>query len=86
MFGSPGISHKFVKGLKDREGLEIYRKSGTWKDFHGDSGVFVRDGLVYIAVAINEREPKGGRGYVESIRVVDDLMLERAEQRTSPRD
>jgi beta-lactamase class A len=29
IFGLPGIKHKFVKG---REGLEIYRKSGTWRD------------------------------------------------------
>lgn len=82
MFGKPGIKHKFVKGLDQREGLEVYRKSGTWRDFHADSGVFVRDNLSYIAVAI-DRHPTAGRGMTSGIRVVDDLMLKRAA-RNSP--
>ena len=28
---APRIHHKFVKGLESRPGVEIYRKSGTWR-------------------------------------------------------
>jgi len=80
MFGEPAIRHKFVKGLEGREGLKIYRKSGTWRNFHSDSGVFVRENLTYIAVAIDQH-PAAGRGLVTGIQIVDDLMLERAGQR-----
>ena len=76
MFGEPGIKHKFVKGLQQREGLEIYRKSGTWRDFHADSGVFVRENLRYIAIAI-DRHPAAGLRMTSGIRIVDDLMLKR---------
>jgi beta-lactamase class A len=81
MFGKPGIKHKFVKGLEGREGLEIYRKSGTWGDFHSDSSVFVRDHLTYIVVAIRQKQPEAGNNAVTGIQVVDDLMLERAARR-----
>ena len=80
MFGSPGIKHKFVKGLEGRD-VQIYRKSGTWGDFHADSGVFVRDDLTYIVVAIRQNLPTAGNDAVTGIRIVDDLMLERAARR-----
>jgi beta-lactamase class A len=80
MFGKPGIKHKFVKGLEEREDLEIYRKSGTWRDFHADSGVIVREDLTYIAVVI-DRHPEAGRSMATGIKIVDDLMLERAARR-----
>ena len=82
MFGKPGIKHKFVKGLEGREGLEIYRKSGTWRNFHSDSGVFVRDQVTYIAVALIQNYPVGNT-MVTGIRIVDDLMLERATRHKS---
>ena len=80
MFGKPGIKHKFVKGLEGREGLEIYRKSGTWGNFHSDSGVFVRDQVTYIVVIIRQNLQLESE-MVTDIRVIDDLMLERAARR-----
>ncbi len=80
MFGEPAIKHKFVKGLEGRQGVEVYRKSGTWRDFHADSGVMVRDDITYIAVAIDQH-PTAGRGMATGIEIVDDLMLERASRR-----
>jgi beta-lactamase class A len=82
MFGSPGIKHKFVKGLEGRD-VQIYRKSGTWGNFHADSGVFVRDDLTYIVVAVRQNLPTAGSDGVTGIRLVDDLMLERAARRKS---
>ncbi|MEJ2285929.1 MAG: hypothetical protein P8X85_20330, partial [Desulfobacterales bacterium] len=61
IFGSPAIKHKFVKGLQGRKDVEIYRKSGTWRDYHADSAVVARENLVYIVVYI-DNHPDAGRG------------------------
>jgi beta-lactamase class A len=73
IMGNPAIKHKFVKGLKDKKNTEIYRKSGTWKNFHADGGVVVHRKNEYIIVGIVEH-PKGGEGLSELVVLVDDLM------------
>ena len=80
MLGDPGIKHKFVKGVEGRD-VQVYRKSGTWGDFHADSGIFVRDNLTYILVAVRQNRPEAGSDVLTGIRIVDDLMLERAARR-----
>jgi len=55
---NPGISHKFVRGLKAYPDLEIFRKSGSWKAYHSDSALVRGDGLAYIIVALTHN-PKG---------------------------
>jgi len=55
---NPGIKHKFVKGLKAYPGLELFRKSGSWKDYHADSALVRSKGLAYIMVALTHN-PKG---------------------------
>ncbi len=54
----PGIKHKFVKGLKAYPGLELFRKSGSWRDYHADSALVRSKGLAYIMVALSHN-PKG---------------------------
>jgi beta-lactamase class A len=74
IFSKPAIKHKFVKGMKQKKPeAEIYRKSGTWRQFHADSGVIAHEDEVYIIAAIVEH-PKGDRGLSELIISVDDLM------------
>jgi beta-lactamase class A len=73
IMGSPAIKHKFVKGLKDKKDVEIYRKSGTWKNFHADGGVVIHRKNEYIIVGIVEH-PQGGEGLSELVVLVDDLM------------
>jgi beta-lactamase class A len=72
-----GIQHKFVKGLKkvNPDG-EIYRKSGTWKAFHADSGVIIdkKAGYQYIIVALIEH-PKGADIIARFAAVVDDMLV-----------
>ena len=80
IFGSPAIKHKFVKGLQGRKDVEIYRKSGTWRSYHADSAVVARDDLVYIVVYI-DNHPDAGRGAVDGIKIVDDVMLEYANRK-----
>jgi len=50
----PGIHHKFVKALQDIPGVRIFRKSGTWKNFHADSALVEEGGRRYVMVAIAE--------------------------------
>jgi len=69
-------SNKFVKGIrKANPDAEIYRKSGTWKAFHADSGVVVdkERGYQYIIVALMEHS-KGADGLVRFAAVVDETM------------
>ena len=55
---NPGISHKFVKGLKAWKYLEIYRKSGTWETFHADSALVRYGGHAYIIIGL-AHSPEG---------------------------
>jgi beta-lactamase class A len=53
----PGIHHKFVKGLGSRPEATLYRKSGTWKEFHSDSALVEsgRHKLVMVGLARDAR-------------------------------
>ena len=58
VLSKPGLSHKFVKGLQAYPGLDIYRKSGTWRTYHADSALVRTEGLAYIIVAL-ANNPQG---------------------------
>ena len=85
IFGNPAIKHKFVKGLQGREDIEIYRKSGTWRKYHADSGVVVHDDFTYIIVYI-DHHPDAGTGAVSGIRIVDDVMQAYASRKQKDQD
>jgi beta-lactamase class A len=76
IFSNPAIQHKFVKGMRDKPDAEVFRKSGTWRQFHSDSGIITRPDMEYIVVALADQEG-GGEGLVELIVAIDNLMLER---------
>jgi beta-lactamase class A len=76
ILGRPAIHHKFVKGLEQaRPGSTIYRKSGTWRQFHADSAIVERDGRRYIAVALAENLD-GGEWLSRLIVGLDDLIFQ----------
>ena len=54
MLSRPGISHKFVQGLSSQTDLKLWRKSGTWKDFHSDSVLVQSPQGNYILVGLIE--------------------------------
>jgi len=54
IMGHPEIEHKFVLGLRDRTGLQIFRKSGSYKRWHADAAIVEHDGHKYIAVGLLE--------------------------------
>ena len=61
----PGIRHKFVKGLAGHDDLQMYRKSGTWRDFHADSVLVEIDGQAYVMVAL--ARSKRGSAWMEHL-------------------
>jgi beta-lactamase class A len=79
IFGNPAIRHKFVKGLQGRD-VEIFRNSGTWRNYHADSAVVAREDLVYIAIYI-DNHPDAGRGAVDGIKIIDDVLLSEASRK-----
>ena len=54
ILSKPGISHKFVKGLQKVPEIEIYRKSGTWKNCHADSAIIQCKEYKYIIVGLSD--------------------------------
>lgn len=69
------INHKFVKGLnKQNPDAKVYRKSGTWRNYHSDSALIERpDGRKYIAVGLTQND-NGGALLEKIIIDLDKLM------------
>jgi beta-lactamase class A len=74
MLGNPGIHHKFVKGLADYPDAKIYRKSGSWRQWHADSAIIEAEGHKYIIVALAE-DPDGGTWLSRLIQPIHQFMV-----------
>ena len=74
ILSKPGIRHKFVQGLESRPGVRIYRKSGTWRDFHSDSALVEYGHYRYIIVGLTEH-PHGGDWLVRLAAPLHDLVV-----------
>jgi beta-lactamase class A len=74
VLSNPGIHHKFVKGLDARPGVDIYRKSGTWKNFHADSALVEGHGKRFVLVGIAEH-PDGGEWLARLAAPIHDLIV-----------
>lgn len=76
IFRSPDLEPNalyFVKALKDRPGVSLYRKWGLWQEWHHDAAVITGPGRHYVLVALT-RHAKGGE-YLEALaKSVDDAM------------
>jgi beta-lactamase class A len=71
----PAISHKFVRSLAARETDALYRKSGTWRQFHSDSVLVVvgSGGYILVALAADRR----GDQWLEALAAqVHDAVIE----------
>jgi len=73
ILSKPGLHTKFVKGLEDRPGYQIYRKSGTWSKWHADAALVEGADRKYIAVALME-DPRGGEIFPNLIKKMDGLI------------
>ncbi len=76
IMGNPGISHKFVRGLaKVDKDARIYRKSGSWHEYHSDSALIERRGHRYIAVGLTKNR-NGGRWLQNLIVKLDSMIVD----------
>ena len=75
---NPGIRHKFVLGLSSRPGAKIFRKSGTWRDFHADSALVEYGERRYILVGIAQ-DPSGGDWLARLAAPLNDLIAAPAQ-------
>jgi beta-lactamase class A len=77
ILSKPGVRHKFVIGLaEDNPDARLYRKSGTWRNFHADSALVVDPHYRYVAVALIEHED-GGQMLEKLIKAVDRTIASR---------
>lgn len=74
MLGRPGINHKFVRGLSLVPGVKIYRKSGSWRQWHADSAIVEQGRYKYIVVGLAEH-PDGGRWLAKMIKPLHRLIV-----------
>jgi len=74
VLSNPAINHKLVKGLKDSyPNAKIYRKSGTWRQYHSDSAMIETQDQRYIIVALSAH-PDGGKWLSQLATPLMDLM------------
>ncbi len=59
ILSKPGIKHKFVKGLQSIPEIKIYRKSGSWKNFHADSALVEYKDHKYILIGLSDASNGG---------------------------
>jgi beta-lactamase class A len=86
ILGQPAIHHKFVKGLKTSSpNAKIFRKSGSWRNWHADSAIVEHGGRRYIAVALAE-DSRGGAWLSDLIVGLDDVILQQPTQVAQLRD
>lgn len=76
ILGEPAINHKFVGGLlHEAPDAQIYRKSGSWREWHADSAIVEHAGRTYIAVGL-ARNARGGAWLKRLIVELDGLILQ----------
>lgn len=75
ILSKPGINHKFVASLNTNvDGTDIFRKSGSWRNFHADSAlVWDDEWRRYILVSIIE-SPDGGTVLQELISIAENIL------------
>jgi beta-lactamase class A len=74
MLGKPAIKHKFVRGLEGYPDVAIYRKSGSWKQWHGDSAIVEAGEKKYIVVGLAE-DANGDAWLSRMIKPIHELMV-----------
>jgi beta-lactamase class A len=70
-----GTGKKFLEGFRQvRPRARIYRKGGTWRDFHADAALVERtDGAAYIVAALTESAE--GREWLRDIAMAVDALI-----------
>ncbi len=73
ILSKPGIKHKFVKGLSSIPGIKIYRKSGSWKNYHADSALVEYEAYKYIVIGLSDAS-SGGKWMEKLAQPIHNLV------------
>ena len=73
ILSKPAISHKFVAGLSQRPNAEVYRKSGTWRQFHADAALVESGEHRFIIVGLANHN-EGGQWLERLATPMHDLI------------
>lgn len=74
MLSKPGIEHKFVAGLKSRPGVELFRKSGTWRTYHADAALVEYQNHRYVIAGLAQNAD-GGKWLTRLAAPMHDLVV-----------
>mgnify|MGYP001557039417 CR=1 FL=1 len=74
ILSKPGIEPKFVAGLRNRPVTEMYRKSGTWRQYHADAALVEAGGHRFIMVGLAQH-PDGGKWLTRLAAPMHDLVV-----------
>jgi beta-lactamase class A len=74
ILADPGIEHKFVAGLKARPDAKLYRKSGTWRQYHADAALIESGPYRYILVGL-ARHANAGDWLSRLAQPIHDLVV-----------
>jgi beta-lactamase class A len=75
ILSKPALNHKFVKGLNDVAGAIIYRKSGTWRDYHADSALVEIGNHKFIIAALMQSK-QGSQGLVNLAQPLIEIAMD----------
>jgi beta-lactamase class A len=68
------LKHKFVAGLLYvAPGAKLFRKSGSWRNYHSDSALVRRGGKTYILVALSD-DKEGSQWMVDIAAAMDGML------------
>jgi beta-lactamase class A len=69
------LDHKFVRALRRIDPTaEVYRKSGSWSDYHSDSALVQRNGHSYIVVVLSH-SADGAKWIERIVTKLDGLVV-----------
>jgi len=69
------LDHKFVRALRRIDPkAEVYRKSGSWSDYHSDSALVQRNGHSYIVVVLSH-SADGAKWLERIVTKLDGLVV-----------
>ena len=75
MLSRPGIRHKFVKGLESRPDARVFRKSGTWREYHADAALVESGDRRFIMVGLAHHRD-GGKWLARLAAPLHDLVVD----------
>ena len=87
IMSEPGLHHKLISELEKKVPLErLFRKSGTWKEFHSDSVLVWGEGWRRYILAVVIENTKGEQIIRDLVPVIEIILQPDIASRDKPLD